>query len=206
MIPAAARRVSWSELLANPAVVEVARKGSTFGLMAFHGGLEAGTLEIAQAAAEASGASLYAVDQPASLRWHVPSSAVDPDRSPALADWLSHVEVAIAVHGYGRIHRPRRILLGGTHRGVAAQLADELYESLTGFDVVTDLAEIPPELRGLHPRNPINRIRAGGVQLELPPSARGSTPLPPDPAWGPGGAPARVADALVKVVCSYEPG
>jgi phage replication-related protein YjqB (UPF0714/DUF867 family) len=85
-------------------------------------------------------------------------------------------------------------------------LAIELCASLTGFDVVTNLGDIPPELRGLHPHNPINRIRTGGVQLELPPSARGSTPLPPAPAWGPGGAPARVADALVNVVRSYAPG
>jgi phage replication-related protein YjqB (UPF0714/DUF867 family) len=28
-------------------------------------------------------------------------------------------------------------------------------------------------LRGLHPANPVNRVRNGGVQLELPPRVRG---------------------------------
>lgn len=206
MIPTAAQRVSWGELLAHPEVVEVAHRGSAFGLMAFHGGLEAGTLEIARAAAGATGASLYLVEQPVSLRWHVPSRSVSPDQSPALAAWLAHVEVAVAVHGYGRIRRPRRILLGGTNRALADRLASELSATVTGFDVVTDLADMPPELRGLHPHNPINRLRFGGVQLELPPSARGSTPLPPDPAWGPGGAPARVVDALINVIRGHDPG
>ena len=46
---------------------------------------------------------------------------------------------------------------------------------------------IPRELRGLHPDNPVNRPRAGGVQLELPPRVRG---------LGPNGRPEYV-DALV---------
>jgi phage replication-related protein YjqB (UPF0714/DUF867 family) len=32
-------------------------------------------------------------------------------------------------------------------------------------------------LRGLHPSNPVNAVRGGGVQLELPPRVRGSSPL-----------------------------
>lgn len=170
--------------------------------MAFHGGLEGGTVEIAEAAAAASGASLYYVTQPPDLRWHVPSRKVDPAQSPRLAAWLDHVEVAIALHGYGRIRRPRRILLGGSNRDLAGRLASHLSNHLTGFEVVTNLADIPQELRGLHPRNPVNRPRHGGVQVELPPSARGTTSRPPDPEWGPGGAPARVVDALVEMVRS----
>lgn len=172
--------------------------------MAFHAGLEGGTREIVEAAAEASGASLYTVDQPAELRWHVPSNTVDPDLSPALAQWLSNVEVAIAVHGFGRVGRHRQVLLGGTNRRLAAVLGTALETHLAGFEVVDDLALIPAELRGLHPANPVNRPLAGGVQLELPPSARGTSPRPPDPAWGPGGAPARVADALVAAVRQWE--
>ena len=205
MIPATARRASWSELLSHPDVVERAIQRSRFGLMAFHGGLEAGTLKIAQTAADAAGASLYVVEQPPALRWHVPSRAVDPDESPALAGWLQHVEVAIAIHGYGRVRRPRRILLGGHNRLLSARLAAALTVSLVDFEVVTDLADIPSELRGLHRGNPINRTRTPGVQLELPPSARGSARLPPNPVWGPGGAPARVVDALVNVICSHPP-
>ena len=32
------------------------------------------------------------------------------------------------------------------------------------------------ELRGLHPDNPVNLPRGGGVQLELPPRVRGTSP------------------------------
>lgn len=205
MIPQPARTVTWRDLLDHPDVVEESVCAGEVGLMAFHGGLEGGTLEIARAAAEASGASLYTVAQPPDLRWHVPSSNVDPAGAPALAAWLSHVEVAIAVHGYGRLAQPRRLLLGGTNRRLAAALGVALQSRLTGFEAVCDLADIPVELRGLHPANPVNRPPSGGVQLELPPTARGTTRRPPDPAWGPGGAPARVVDALVAVVEEWTP-
>jgi phage replication-related protein YjqB (UPF0714/DUF867 family) len=203
MVPDTATRVTWAELLRHPDVVEECTFKSTFGLMAFHGGLEGGTAEIARAAAAASEASLYVVEQPAALRWHVPSSSVDPDESPALAEWLSHVAVAIAFHGYGRIVRPRRILIGGRNRELATTLEKAVVARLAGFDVTTDLTDIPAELRGLHPANPVNRPRHAGVQVELPPAARGTSPRPPDAAWGPGGAPARLVEAVVDVVRSY---
>lgn len=205
MMPASARRTTWVELLGHPDVVECSVRRSPVGLMAFHGGLEAGTVEIAEAVADAIDASLYYVLQPPTLRWHVPSRTVDPDQSPVLAEWLGHVEVAVAVHGYGRMARRRQILLGGVNRGLALRLASHLTRGVSGFEAVTDLAEIPPELRGLHPHNPVNRPRSGGVQVELPPAARGPTPAPPDPAWGPGGAPARVVDALVGALRGYVP-
>lgn len=165
------------------------------GLMAFHGGLEAGTAEIAEAAAAASGASLYLVRQPAGLRWHVPSTSVTPADSPALEAWLDHVDVAVALHGYGRIRQPRRILLGGTNRELAARLAGLLATRLPGLNVITDLDDIPIELRGLHPGNPVNRPAGGGVQVELPPSAR-------DRRLGPD-APDQVASALTELARSW---
>lgn len=174
--------------------------------MAFHGGLEGGTVEIAEAAAETAGASLYTVVQPPELRWHVPSSSIDPTHDPALAEWLAHVDVAIALHGYGRIGRPRQVLLGGTNRRLASLVESTLRARLTGFEIIGDLALIPPELRGLHPANPVNRPAAGGVQVELPPSARGTTSRPPDPAWGPGGAPALVVAALVAAAREWDAG
>ncbi len=172
-MPAATRRCGWAELLAHPEVNEVASVGSPVGLMAYHGGLEAGTAEIASAAADAVGASLYVVDQPAGLRWHVPSHEVDPTRSPVLAEWLGHVEVVITLHGYGRYLRPRHLLLGGRNRGLADHVGAHLRARLTGFEAVTDLAAIPSELRGLHRSNPVNVPPRAGVQLELPPAVRG---------------------------------
>ena len=65
------------------------------------------------------------------------------------------------------------VLLGGTNRPFAHHLAGHLRGTLPDdYRVVDDLAEMPSRLRGVHPRNPVNRPRHGGVQVELPPSIR----------------------------------
>ena len=167
----------FAELLAEPGVVEHVLLGSRFGIMAFHGGsLERHTETIAAAAAERAGASLYAVALPEDLRWHVPSKHVDPAASPALSAFLDHVDVALAVHGYGREGWWTTILVGGGNRALATHAGDVLGAALPAYDVVTDLARVPVELRGLHPGNPVNRCRGGGVQVELPPRVRGLGP------------------------------
>jgi phage replication-related protein YjqB (UPF0714/DUF867 family) len=167
----------FAELLAEPGVTERVVLGSCFGFMAIHGGsLERGTAEIAAAAAGASGASLYAVEQPADLRWHLPSHLTDPASSPQLRAFLHHVEVVISVHGYGRSGWWTRILAGGGNRTVAEDLASTLRLSLPSYEVFADLETIPVELRGLHPGNPVNVVGGGGVQLELPPRIRGIGP------------------------------
>ncbi|MGH9136393.1 MAG: poly-gamma-glutamate hydrolase family protein [Acidimicrobiales bacterium] len=163
-----------AELLAHPGVEEECILRGAFGLMAFHGGnLERGTDDIAAAAAARAGASLYVVRQPPDLRWHVPSVAFDPTASAALAGFLDHVTAAVAVHGYGREGMWTTLLLGGRNRPLAARLGAALRTSLgDGFDVVDDLTAIPMQLRGLDPRNPVNRPVLAGVQLELPPRVR----------------------------------
>jgi phage replication-related protein YjqB (UPF0714/DUF867 family) len=170
----------FDELLRQPGVREELELRSPFGFMAFHGGLEGGTEVVAGQAAELAGASLYTVVQPATLVWHIPSSEVSPDHSDALARFLDHVDVVVAIHGYGRAARPDDLLLGGTNRELAAHLARRLRLVGDGFQPIDDLAAIPPELRGLHPDNPVNRPRSGGVQLELPPRARGTSGSPRD--------------------------
>lgn len=106
--PTPPTRASWSALLARADVVEDCVLGSTFGFMAFHGGLEAGTLPIARAAAEVAGASWYTVDRPLSFagtsppplstrpgrpscvtssikwRWLSPSTATDAGTAPSM--------------------------------------------------------------------------------------------------------------------------
>ena len=167
----------FAELLAEPGVVEEAVLRSTFGVMAFHGGsLERRTETVATAAAERAGASLYAVALPEDLRWHVPSARVDPAASPALAAFLDHVDVAVALHGYGREGFWTTILVGGGNRRLADHVGDALASALPAYEVVTDLGRVPVELRGLHAANPVNRCRGGGVQVELPPRARGLGP------------------------------
>lgn len=168
----------FAELLAHPGVRETCDLRDPIGIMAFHGGsLEQTTDVIADEVASASGASLYTVVQPPDFRWHIPSKLVDPAESAALADFVGHVDTAVAVHGYGRTGLFTTLLLGGRNRELAAHVRTVLADHLEGYDVVDDLDRIPAELRGLHPDNPVNRLRRAGVQLELPPRVRGLGPF-----------------------------
>jgi phage replication-related protein YjqB (UPF0714/DUF867 family) len=164
------------QLLATPGVEERCGLGSAFGFLALHGGLEAGTAEIAQAAAIASNASIYAVVQPRDVRWHVPSHEFDPLHSDALVAFLEHVDVVVSVHGFGGLRgdddRWITGLLGGSNRVLATRLAGGLREALPAYRWLDDLDRIPSHLRGVHRDNPVNRAREGGVQIELPPRVR----------------------------------
>ena len=167
-------------MLDTAGVQECVELRGAIGLMAFHGGaLERMTDVIVDAAAAQCEASTYVIRQPEGHREHLPSHVYDPADSPALAAFLDHVDVAIAVHGYGRQGRFMSMLAGGSNRELAAHLAASLRAHLPEYEVVEDLAQIPKELRGLDPRNPVNLARGGGVQLELPPRVRGLGPF-----WG----------------------
>ena len=158
-------------------MVEVLELRSRIGFLAFHGGsLERMTDVVAIDAAQRSGASVYAVVQPPGLRWHIRSVDVSPAASPALQAFVDHVEVAIAIHGFGREGYWTSLLLGGTNRDLAMHVGTHLRAALTDYAILDDLDDIPVELRGLHPRNPVNLPRGGGVQIELPPRVRGTTP------------------------------
>jgi phage replication-related protein YjqB (UPF0714/DUF867 family) len=68
------------------------------------------------------------------------------------------------------------LLLGGRNRLLADHVGDHLTAALDDHEVCTDLDAIPAGLRGVHADNPVNLVRHGGVQLELPPGVRGLTP------------------------------
>ncbi|MEM8902125.1 MAG: poly-gamma-glutamate hydrolase family protein [Actinomycetota bacterium] len=163
---------TFEEFLAHPEVIERSELAGRVGLMAFHAGLEEGTGAIASEAAERSGASLYVAEQPEDLQWHVSSHRVVAEASARLASFLGHVDTVIAVHGYGRPHLMRSILLGGQDRSVAEIVAVPLIKRLHGYEVLHRLDDIPRVLRGLHDANPVNVTSHGGVQLELPPRLR----------------------------------
>lgn len=170
----------FADLLAHEGVEEVCELRSPFGLMAFHGGnLEHGTDQVALAVAEQADASVYAVLQPPDLRWHIPSTAVRPAESPRLAAFIDHVDVVVAVHGYGAEGFWTTLLLGGRNRELARHVGASLRVELAphGYDIVDDIDAIPSRLRGVHRDNPVNLPRGGGVQLELPPRVRGTSPL-----------------------------
>lgn len=169
---------SFAELLATSGVQEVCELRSRIGFMAYHGGsLEEQTDVIAAHAAERSGASFYGVLQPDDLLWHIPSHHVTPASSERLRGFIDHVEVVFTIHGFGRRDHFTSVLLGGQNRDLAGHLADHLRPRLPEYDIVTELDRIPKDLRGLHPHNPVNLPANKGVQIELPPRIRGSSPI-----------------------------
>jgi phage replication-related protein YjqB (UPF0714/DUF867 family) len=164
-----------TELLDQPGVSEDSRLRSRFGFLAIHGGgLEQMTDVIAERAAEAADASVYVVRHPDRYPHHLASVQFRAAESALLAEFLEHVDVAVSLHGYGRLGRSTQLLAGGRNRKLANHLARHIV--LPGYHVVTDLDAIPRELRGLHPDNPVNRVRGGGTQLELSPRVRGIGP------------------------------
>lgn len=168
----------FADILAAPGVEERCELRGPLGFMAYHGGnLEWLTDVIAERAADRSGASLYTVVQPPGMREHLPSTRVRPAESPALARFLGHVDVVVTIHGFGRRGLFSSLLLGGQNRVLAEHVGDVLRRHLPSYDVRTDLDTIPRPLRGLHDANPVNLAPGGGVQIELPPRVRGSSPM-----------------------------
>ena len=183
-------------LLAEPGVEEVLTLAGPVGFLALHGGgQDRVTDEIAAAAAARSGASFYAVVQPPTLRWHIPSYRYSPDESDRLRQFVGYVRVVISVHGYGvdgwrmdwrppgfestrlgQFHAREAFLVGGRNRGRAADLAARLRMALPDYEVWDDLGRIPPKASGQDPRNPVNLPADGGVQLECPARVRGLGP------------------------------
>lgn len=170
--------ITFAELLGLPGVEEVLDLRSTFGFCAFHGGnLERRTELIARDAAERSGSSYYAVVQPKGTRRHIPSNLVSPAESARLAEFLDHCDVVVAIHGYGLKGRWIDLLFGGQNRELARHMAHHVRHGSPSYRCVDDLDDIPKRLRGVHPDNPANLPRNGGVQIELPPRIRGLTPM-----------------------------
>ena len=195
---------SLSELLADPSIAEQSTLRSRFGFLAIHGGgLEQMTDVIAERAAEAAGASVYVVRHPENYPHHLSSARYLAQESDRLAEFLDHVDVAVSLHGYGRIGRSTQLLAGGRNRALAEHLARHVV--VRGYQVVTDLDAIPRELRGLHPDNPVNRVRGGGTQLELTPRVRGispRSPLPGDDGLSP--ATSALVQGLIATAHSWE--
>lgn len=156
--------------------------GGPIGLLALHGAVEGGTAELAREVATRTGATLLTFTQPTGPPRHIPSIRMSP--CTPLTAFLTHATLAISLHGHNRRSAPRTIYVGGSNRPAARVLAT----ALTGspFTPITTLSDIPHPLRGLHPDNPVNRPRDGGVQLELPVQARTTHPVPTDPEVPPG--------------------
>ena len=169
----------FAELLATPGVQELCiLRSSRIGFMAYHGGsLEEQTDVIASLAAERSGASYYAVLQPEDVQVHIPSHTVGRSPSQQLKTFIDHIDIVITIHGFGRRDQFTALLLGGRNRELADHVATHLRPRLPEYEIVTELDRIPQDLRGLHHDNPVNMPTQQGVQIELPPRIRGSSPI-----------------------------
>lgn len=163
----------FAELIATEGVVEDAILRGSIGVMALHGGLEAGTAPAARRCARLAVASLYTVVQPQDFRWHVPSTRFDPTESQKLRVFLERVRLAVSFHGFGRRGFEGTVLVGGSNQRLGLLLGAAI-ERGTDLRVITNPGEIPPGLRGAHPRNPVNLPEFGGAQIELSPQARES--------------------------------
>lgn len=169
---------NFAQLLTLPGVVEELELRGDFGFCAYHGGnLERETDLIAREAATRSGASYYGVVQPIDMHHHIPSTKVNPDVSSKFQAFMDHCNVVVTVHGYGRRGFFTSLLCGGGNRRLASHVAHHVGWALPAYRSIDDLDGIPPGLRGIHPENPCNLPRFGGVQLELPPRVRGLSPL-----------------------------
>ena len=136
--------------------------------MAYHGGtLEKATDAIARETAALCGASYYGLIQSNDDPLHFPSTKLFEYGSENLNVFFQHVRVVITIHGYGREHLFHSVLLGGRNRALASHLASFLKMALPDYSFENDLEQIPKELRGLHPKNPVNIPALTGVQVEL---------------------------------------
>jgi phage replication-related protein YjqB (UPF0714/DUF867 family) len=155
----------FSDLLGHPEVTEETVLAGRVGIMALHAGIESGTGMLAHRMAERTGASRYVVTQSDALRWHVPSAHYDPRESRSLASFLDHVTFAISLHGFGREHLPKTVLVGGGDTDLQQQFAPHLRRTTSVNVLAGD--DVPPGLRGRHPHNPVNLVSGGGIQLEM---------------------------------------
>jgi len=192
-----------ADLLALPGVVEEHVLGGPVAVLAVHGGLEGGTAELAHAVAARTGASLYVCRQ-TSTRVHLASHLFDPAGSAPLGAVLARAHRVLSLHGYGRWTKPDDVLLGGAARDLANEVARAFARHAPAFSTLVSLDDIEEGLRGLHPANPVNATPGGGVQVELPHRARGSSPR--SPAGAAATPHPTVVEALSSVVAAWLAG
>jgi phage replication-related protein YjqB (UPF0714/DUF867 family) len=197
--PVRAREPEFKSVLRDPAVREVFLPGHRVGIFAPHGGgIEPGTEEIARAVAQATGATLYVLSakRPSgNTALHVSVTRMVPGVSQKLDLALAATRVAIAIHGHGRTKDGGPVYVSGLADDAVSLCAGAMRHALRGaYEIIDDLDRIPEDLAGLEKENLVNRVPAGGVQIELPRSLRDEAV----PAIR--GAAAQLVTALIEVV------
>jgi phage replication-related protein YjqB (UPF0714/DUF867 family) len=177
----AVTRTEHVEIEGTPMVATLV-PGGEIGLLALHGSNEGGTAELADLVARRCGATSLVFTQPGVRQpVHIPSARMAADHCVLLREFLERVSVTVSLHGHMRPEAPHTVFLGGGNRAAARVIAEALAAEAPQFPAITDLAAIPADLRGVHPGNPVNLSRLGGVQVELPLLARtsGGADIPP---------------------------
>ncbi|MFF7352152.1 poly-gamma-glutamate hydrolase family protein [Streptomyces filipinensis] len=175
-------RTEQVEIEGVPMVATLVPGDAGIGLLALHGSNEGGTAQLAGTVARRCGATSLVFTQPGVRRpVHITSTRWAAAPCALLREFLERVSLTVSLHGHMRPAAPHAVFLGGGNRDAAHVLAEAFTEHVPHFPAVTDLTEIPAALRGVHPRNPVNLTRLGGVQVELPLLARtgGGTGTPP---------------------------
>ncbi|MER6031206.1 poly-gamma-glutamate hydrolase family protein [Streptomyces sp. NPDC001851] len=191
-------RTEQVEIEGVPMVATLVPGHGGVGLLALHGSNEGGTAQLAETVARRRGATSLVFTQPGVRPpVHIPSPRMAPEHCALLREFLDRVALTVSLHGHMRSEAPHTVFLGGGNRDAARVLAEAFATEAPRFPAVVDLAAIPPALRGVHPRNPVNLTRLGGVQVELPLPARTTdgTDVPPGP----------VVEALVAGVAELGP-
>ncbi|MFI9250027.1 poly-gamma-glutamate hydrolase family protein [Streptomyces sp. NPDC053069] len=172
------------EIEGVPMVATLVPGRGGIGLLALHGSNEGGTAQLAELVARRCAATSLVFTQPrVRPPVHIPSPRLGPEHCALLREFLARVSLTVSLHGHLRPETPHTIFLGGRNRTAAHVLAEALTATAPDFRAVTDPTAIPPGLRGMHPGNPVNLTRLGGVQVELPLLARtsGGADIPPGP-------------------------
>ncbi|MFA6530301.1 MAG: poly-gamma-glutamate hydrolase family protein [Candidatus Micrarchaeia archaeon] len=161
--------LTFRELLAKPNVHEFSFKGRGPGILAVHGGaIEEGTERITRKLIELGGFAGYIISvraPGATYRdYHVPSTFISPGDSETLLSVVRSVDALVAIHGQ---KKDGNIYVGGLNEKLRIQIAYELGLVFPGI-VFSDLATLPPTLRGASKTNIVNFHSSGGVQIELP--------------------------------------
>ena len=142
-------------------VILLREGNSRIALIAPHGGgIEPGTIDIADAAAGSEHAfyAFKGIKKEGNAALHITSDRFDEPNGVHVAE---HADIVVSIHGcHGK---DRKVFIGGKNQKLKERICDILNKA--GFNAVI---RTKSGQRGQHPENICNRCRTGeGVQLEI---------------------------------------
>lgn len=155
--------------------VDLKNNNSNILVMAFHGGFtESGTTELGRAITKDNRIDFYAFNalKPGNMHrpsftsstLHITSTRFD---DPRLIEMLPEKDFCVALHGFGG--QEADFCIGGGNKEERVHLVNLLnsrFKDLKSCDLCC------PPFNGTSPKNPINRCKEKGVQVEMSPKVR----------------------------------